>query len=119
LNVAEDSRISRPGWMGVNASQDVRGEIQEALANTSGAAQTILAGIRLIPYLPHLATAVCDGAKNMFLYHPRLTPSMLAELLPKVNNVVPEFVAAIDHPFSEDDMLQNSRGKHWFSIAGH
>lgn len=51
FNVAQNPRISKPGWMGVNASQDVRGEIQEALTTTSGA-QTILSGIKLIPYLP-------------------------------------------------------------------
>jgi hypothetical protein len=67
----------------------------------------------------HLGTAVCDSTKRMFLYRSRLTPNMLSNVLPKVNKVVPKFIAAIKHPFSENDMLRNSRGDHWFSIAGH
>lgn len=44
---------------------------------------------------------------------------MMTDLLPKVNSLVPEFVSSIARPFSENDMLSNSRGDHWFSIAGH
>jgi len=40
-------------------------------------------------------------------------------MLPAINALVPEFVKAIVKPFTEGDMLQNSHGEHWFSIAGH
>ncbi|KAF9025383.1 hypothetical protein BDP27DRAFT_1351787 [Rhodocollybia butyracea] len=119
LNISQDSRISKPGWMGVNASQDMRGQIAAALTKPPGFASAIFSGIKLIPYIPHFATAVCDRAKRMFLYRSQLTPNMLQNLLPKVHEAVPRFVAAIHHPFSEESMLRNSRGDHWFSIAGH
>ncbi|KAF9050951.1 hypothetical protein BDP27DRAFT_1242819, partial [Rhodocollybia butyracea] len=119
LNISQDSRISKPGWMGVNASQDMRAKIQEALTQPLGFASTIFSGIKLIPYVLHLAAAVCDGAKRMFLYRSQLTPNMLHNLLPKVHEAVPRFVAAIRHPFSKDSVLRKSRGDHWFSIAGH
>ncbi|KAF9056955.1 hypothetical protein BDP27DRAFT_1241705 [Rhodocollybia butyracea] len=119
LDIARDSCISKPGWMGVNASRDARGEIQDALAKTPGLAHTIFSGIKLIPYVPHLATAICDRAKQMFLYRSQLTSNMLDNLLPRVDEAVPRFIEAIRHPFSEDDMLRNLCGTHWFSIAGH
>lgn len=69
--------------------------------------------------ISHLALAVGDGLGRLFLYRSRLTGKMMGELLPQVNGVVPTFVSAISKPFTNKDMLLNSRGEHWFSIAGH
>ncbi|KAF9061030.1 hypothetical protein BDP27DRAFT_1370003 [Rhodocollybia butyracea] len=52
LNISQDSRISKPGWMGVNASQDTRGQIAAALRKPPGFASAIFSGIKLIPYIP-------------------------------------------------------------------
>ncbi|KAH7879617.1 uncharacterized protein C8R40DRAFT_1165874 [Lentinula edodes] len=120
FDVPRDSRISKPAWMGLRASADMRSSIQLALTQgASQVAQTILEGITRIPYVPHLAVAVCDLSSRMFLYRSQLTPNILEDILPKVNTAIPHFVQSITHGFSEDDMQNNSRGDHWFSIAGH
>ncbi|GAW05656.1 hypothetical protein LENED_007528 [Lentinula edodes] len=120
FDVPRDSRISKPAWMGLRASADMRSSIQLALTQgASQVAQTILEGITRIPYVPHLAVAVCDLSSRMFLYRSQLTPNILEDILPKVNAAIPHFVQSITHGFSEDDMQNNSRGDHWFSIAGH
>lgn len=69
--------------------------------------------------LSHLATALSDASSRMFLYHSNLTQAMMEEILPEVHSIIPEFVTAIKKPFTDGDMLANSRGLHWFSIAGH
>ena len=66
----------------------------------------------------HRAAAICDAACRMFFYRSPLTSLMLG-FLAEVNEEAKWFVNSIQHPFSEDDMLKNSRGRHWFSIAGH
>ncbi|KAJ4465134.1 hypothetical protein C8R41DRAFT_782066, partial [Lentinula lateritia] len=116
-DMPRDSRISKPAWMGLRASADMRSSIQLALTQgASQVAQTILEGITRIP---HLAVAVCDLSSRMFLYRSQLTPNILEDILPKVNTAIPHFVQSITHAFSENDMQNNSRGDHWFSIAGH
>ncbi|KAJ3849800.1 hypothetical protein EV368DRAFT_46605, partial [Lentinula lateritia] len=65
------------------------------------------------------AVAVCDLSHRMILYRSELTPNILFNILPRVNVQVHEFVKDIVYPFTENDMLKNSRGDHWFSIAGH
>lgn len=67
----------------------------------------------------HRAAAICDAAGRMFFYRSPLTSLMLGDFLAEVNEEAKRFVNSIQHPFSEDDMLKNSRGRHWFSIAGH
>ncbi|KAJ3924542.1 MAG: hypothetical protein NXY57DRAFT_1044856, partial [Lentinula lateritia] len=110
FDVPQHSRISKPAWMGLRASADVRGSIQDAIAErASDVVHTILEGITRIPYVPN----------RMFLYRSQLTPNILGRILPDVNTAVPKFVRSITHGFSEDDMQNNSRGDHWFSIAGH
>ncbi|KAJ3858605.1 hypothetical protein EV359DRAFT_52041 [Lentinula novae-zelandiae] len=120
FDVPQHSRISKPAWMGLRASADIRGSIQDAIAEcASNTVHTILEGITRIPYVPHLAVAVCDLSNHMFLYRSQLTPNILGCILPDVNAAVPKFVRSITHGFSEDDMQNNSHGDHWFSIAGH
>ncbi|KAJ3858309.1 hypothetical protein EV359DRAFT_69113 [Lentinula novae-zelandiae] len=120
FDIPQHSRISKPAWMGLRASADVRSSILEAIAgHGSNAAHTILEGITRIPYMAHLAVAVCDLNNRMFLYRSQLTPNILDCILPKVNAAIPNFVRSITRGFSEDDMQNNSRGDHWFSIAGH
>ncbi|KAJ3860035.1 hypothetical protein EV359DRAFT_85743 [Lentinula novae-zelandiae] len=120
FNVVEDSRISKPAWMGLKASADLRIPIQDSILkpNTESAA-LLFKDITLVPYVPHLALAVGDSLGHLFLYCSRLTGDMIKDLLPQVNAVVPKFVSAITKPFGQNDMLLNSRGEHWFSIAGH
>ncbi|KAJ3908052.1 hypothetical protein F5879DRAFT_794344, partial [Lentinula edodes] len=120
FDIPQHSRISKPAWMGLRASADVRSSILEAIAgHGSNAAHAILEGITRIPYVAHLAVAVCDLNNRMFLYRSQLTPNILDCILPKVNAAIPNFVRSITRGFSEDDMQNNSRGDHWFSIAGH
>ncbi|KAJ3927749.1 MAG: hypothetical protein NXY57DRAFT_1042181 [Lentinula lateritia] len=53
FDVPRDSRISKPAWMGLRASADMRSSIQLALTQgASQVAQTILEGITRIPYVP-------------------------------------------------------------------
>ncbi|KAJ3806980.1 hypothetical protein F5876DRAFT_80145 [Lentinula aff. lateritia] len=120
FNIVEDSRISKPAWMGLKASADLRIPIQDSILkpNTESAA-LLFKDITLVPYVPHLALAVGDSLGRLFLYRSRLTTDMIKDLLPQVNAVVPKFVSAITKPFGQNDMLLNSRGEHWFSIAGH
>ncbi|KAJ4492441.1 hypothetical protein C8R41DRAFT_919995 [Lentinula lateritia] len=120
FEIKGDSRISKPAWMGLRASVDLRKPIEEAVSHPgSNLALELFKDLTRAPYLPHLALAVVDGLGRLFLYRSRLTPMMMADLLPKVNALVPDFVSAITRPFSNNDMLLNSRGEHWFSIAGH
>ncbi|KAJ3925918.1 MAG: hypothetical protein NXY57DRAFT_1043707, partial [Lentinula lateritia] len=120
FDLKRDSRVSKPTWMGLNTTSDLRKPIQEAILQThSEVARCLFSGITAVPYVPHLALAVGDGLGRLFLYRSRLTGKMMGELLPQVNGVVPTFVSAISKPFTNKDMLLNSRGEHWFSIAGH
>ncbi|KAE9393022.1 hypothetical protein BT96DRAFT_999823 [Gymnopus androsaceus JB14] len=120
FHVEEDGRISKPAWMGTNMTADVRQKITEAIDDPNpDIAKKMLSGITLIPYVMHKAAAVCDAAGRMFFYRSALTQDMIRQLLPQVNVTAQKFVDSIKHPFSEDNMLRNSRGHHWFSIAGH
>ncbi|KAJ3933560.1 MAG: hypothetical protein NXY57DRAFT_891814 [Lentinula lateritia] len=120
FDLAKDSRISKPAWMGLKAPKDARDVIYKAIVDPSPtAAHSIFKGITKIPYVAHLAVAVCDIDRRMFLYRSELTPNILSYILPRVNAQVPQFVKDIVYPFTENDMLKNSRGDHWFSIAGH
>ncbi|KAJ3806128.1 hypothetical protein F5876DRAFT_50597 [Lentinula aff. lateritia] len=120
FDLAIDSRISKPAWMGLKPSKDMREAIHTAVVNNSPTvAHSLLEGIRKISYVAHLAVAVCDLSQRMFLYRSELTPNVLFNILPRVNVQVPEFVKDMVYPFTENDMLKNSRGDHWFSIAGH
>ncbi|KAE9393853.1 hypothetical protein BT96DRAFT_828577, partial [Gymnopus androsaceus JB14] len=120
FDITQDSRILKPAWMGLRVSEDLRDLIQEGLSDSSSeATRKILEGITCIPYKPHKATAVCDAQGRLFFLRSNLTTNMLNTMLPAINALVPEFVKAILKPFTEGDMLQNSRGEHWFSIAGH
>ncbi|KAJ3895973.1 hypothetical protein GG344DRAFT_61738 [Lentinula edodes] len=120
FDLATDSRISKPAWMGLKAPKDARDMIYKAIVDPSPtAAHSMFEGITKIPYVAHLAVAVCDVDRRMFLYRSELTPNILSYLLPRVNAQVPQFVKDIVYPFTENDMLKNSRGDHWFSIAGH
>ncbi|KAJ4466684.1 hypothetical protein C8J55DRAFT_565673 [Lentinula edodes] len=102
------------------ACVDLRRPIQQAILDpNSKSATNLFKDITLVPYVPHLALAVGDSVGRLFLYRSRLTADMIKELLPQVNAMVPKFVSAIRKPFSQNDMLLNSRGEHWFSIAGH
>ncbi|KAH7871532.1 hypothetical protein C8J55DRAFT_402864, partial [Lentinula edodes] len=112
-DLAEDSRVSKPAWMGLNISSDLRKPIQDAIVQPSSeAARLLFSGITTVSYVP-------DSLGRLFLYRSRLTCKMMEELLPQVNEVVPTFVTSITKPFTNNDMLLNSRGEHWFSIAGH
>ncbi|KAJ3866993.1 hypothetical protein EV359DRAFT_61873 [Lentinula novae-zelandiae] len=120
FDIKADSCISKPAWMGLRVSLDLRKPIEEAVGNPGSEISVGLFGdLTRAPYLPHLALAIADSLGLLFLYRSRLTPAMMTDLLPKVNSLVPEFVSSIARPFSENDMLSNSRGDHWFSIAGH
>ncbi|KAJ3859291.1 hypothetical protein EV359DRAFT_51095 [Lentinula novae-zelandiae] len=120
FDVKSDSRISKPAWMGLRASSDLRKPIEEAVGDPrSESAVELFKDLTRIPYMPHLALAIADSVGRLFLYRSRLTPQMMADLLPEVNSLVPEFVSAITRPFTDNNMLSNSRGDHWFSIAGH
>ncbi|KAE9384220.1 hypothetical protein BT96DRAFT_780579, partial [Gymnopus androsaceus JB14] len=119
FDITQDSRISKPAWMGLRVSEDLRDLIQEGLSDSSSeATRQILEGITRVPYKPY-ATAVCDAQGRLFFFRSNLTTNMLSTMLPAINALVPEFVKAIVKPFTEGDMLRNSRGEHWFSIAGH
>ncbi|KAJ3846237.1 hypothetical protein EV368DRAFT_89341 [Lentinula lateritia] len=113
-------KATRSMEMGLNISSDLRKPIQDAIVQPSSeAARLLFSGITTVSYVLHLALAVSDSLGRLFLYRSRLTCKMMEELLPQVNEVVPTFVTAITKPFTNNDMLLNSRGKHWFSIAGH
>ncbi|KAJ3861722.1 hypothetical protein EV359DRAFT_66246 [Lentinula novae-zelandiae] len=74
FDVPRDSRISKPAWMGLRASADVRSSIQLALTQgASQVAQTILEGITRIPYVPHLAVAKLKLYKQTFADLPIFT----------------------------------------------
>ncbi|KAJ3834260.1 hypothetical protein F5878DRAFT_545178, partial [Lentinula raphanica] len=116
----KDARLSKPAWMGVKASLDQRAEIETALNHSDPAkAKTMLRGVAILPYQPHLTTGVRDAAGRLFLLRSALTSSMTQDILPAVNATALEFVQAIKKPFTEADMEANLRGTHWFSIAGH
>ncbi|KAJ3817405.1 hypothetical protein F5880DRAFT_1492980 [Lentinula raphanica] len=120
FKIFKDGRISRPAWMGLKASVDIRNQIMEAISKPgSDLAREMFEGIDLIPYTPHRATAIIDSSNYMFFFRSQLTSDMILDLLPKANSTAIDFVRAIKKPFTEGDMLTHSRGDHWFSIAGH
>lgn len=53
FDLKRDSRVSKPTWMGLNTTSDLRKPIQEAILQThSEVARCLFSGITAVPYVP-------------------------------------------------------------------
>ncbi|KAF9045653.1 hypothetical protein BDZ89DRAFT_1127585 [Hymenopellis radicata] len=101
-------------WMGTKFPSYSAEQLRAAHATPQGIGRH-LSGINLVPYLGQ-ATRFLDAQGRLLIYRSKITDDIRARLGDFAQEAK-AFVKACT-PMAEGDMAANSRGRHWFCIAG-
>ncbi|EEB89291.1 hypothetical protein MPER_12627 [Moniliophthora perniciosa FA553] len=112
VDIENDARLSKPGWMGLNITHDLRQTINSLLARGEK-----LKGLKMV-YFNSVETYICDAHGRIIIYRSAITNKMRRDLHPSVIREAELFIAATTAPSPQDHAL-NLRGDHWFCIIGY